>query len=191
MKQYNHVYISGDVEANGPTLGRHSMLSAGLAAYDIDKNLLGSFSVNIEEIENGEQHPDNMEFWAKNQAAYDATRINMVSPKEAAERMDEWLSNFKYKLFIGFPAVYDFKWIDYYLQTYANSTPFGHSKVIDLKTLAFAMIKPVNFGNAAKRNFPKRWFDNFSHTHIAVDDAIEQGAMGINMIRELQGLPRV
>jgi hypothetical protein len=35
---------------------------------------------------------------------------------------------------------------------------------------------------------PKEWFDPMPHTHIALDDAIEQGAMFCNMLRANQKL---
>jgi len=35
------IYVSTDVETDGPIAGRHSMLSIGSAAYDADKRLLG------------------------------------------------------------------------------------------------------------------------------------------------------
>jgi hypothetical protein len=31
---------------------------------------------------------------------------------------------------------------------------------------------------------PKRWFDKLPHTHRALDDAIEQGALFCNMLAE-------
>lgn len=31
---------------------------------------------------------------------------------------------------------------------------------------------------------PQRWFDPLPHTHVALDDAIEQGALFCNMLRE-------
>jgi hypothetical protein len=33
---------------------------------------------------------------------------------------------------------------------------------------------------------PKNWFDKLPHTHIALDDAIEQGALFCNMMRALR-----
>jgi hypothetical protein len=44
-----------------------------------------------------------------------------------------------------------------------------------------------NYRDATKRNMPKRWFDRVSHTHVALDDAIEQGALFCNMLNELRG----
>ena len=31
---------------------------------------------------------------------------------------------------------------------------------------------------------PKEWFDDFPHTHVALDDAKEQGALFCNMLAE-------
>ena len=41
-----------------------------------------------------------------------------------------------------------------------------------------------DYRHCAKRNFPKQWFDQLPHTHIALDDAIEQGALFCNMLKE-------
>ena len=45
------VYVSTDVEADGPIPGPHSMLSFGSAAYLPDKKLVGTFSANLETLE--------------------------------------------------------------------------------------------------------------------------------------------
>jgi hypothetical protein len=34
---------------------------------------------------------------------------------------------------------------------------------------------------------PRAWFDDVPHTHVALDDAIEQGRMFCNMLRENLG----
>jgi hypothetical protein len=31
---------------------------------------------------------------------------------------------------------------------------------------------------------PRRWFDDVPHTHVALDDAIEQGTLFCNMLAE-------
>ncbi len=38
------IYVSTDIETDGPVAGKHSMLSIGSAAYLADKELLGTFS---------------------------------------------------------------------------------------------------------------------------------------------------
>jgi hypothetical protein len=46
-----------------------------------------------------------------------------------------------------------------------------------------AMLK-TGYRESTKKNMPKRWFDELPHTHVALDDAIEQGALFCNMLRE-------
>lgn len=41
------IYVSTDVEADGPIPGPHSMLSFGSAAYRGDKRLVGTFEANL------------------------------------------------------------------------------------------------------------------------------------------------
>jgi hypothetical protein len=38
------------------------------------------------------------------------------------------------------------------------------------------------FYDSTKRNMPKEWFDPFPHTHVALDDAKEQGALFCNIL---------
>jgi hypothetical protein len=40
------------------------------------------------------------------------------------------------------------------------------------------------YRDCTKRHMPKRWFGKSKHTHIALDDAIEQGELFCNMLCE-------
>ena len=44
------IYVSTDVEADGPIPGPNSMLSFGSAAYSGGKELIGTFSANLETL---------------------------------------------------------------------------------------------------------------------------------------------
>src|SRR5262249_62046307 len=44
------IYVNTDIETDGPVAGKHSMLSIGSAAYLADKELLGTFSANLETL---------------------------------------------------------------------------------------------------------------------------------------------
>ncbi len=54
------IYVSTDVEADGPIPGPHSMLSFGSAAYLADKTLLTTFSANLDTLPEAQGHPDTM-----------------------------------------------------------------------------------------------------------------------------------
>ena len=49
----------------------------------------------------------------------------------------------------------------------------------------------VPYREATKRNMPRRWFTRSPHTHVALDDAIEQGQLFCNILREHRQAHRV
>jgi hypothetical protein len=85
-------------------------------------------------------------------------------------------------VFVAYPAGFDFLFVSWYLIRFAQKSPFAFSAV-DVKSYAMAMMK-TDFHQTTKRTMPKRWFDRLPHTHIALDDAIEQGALFCNMLAE-------
>jgi hypothetical protein len=60
----NEIYISTDVETDGPIPSPHSMLSIGSAAYTYDKVLMSTFSANLETLPGAQAHPKTVEWWA-------------------------------------------------------------------------------------------------------------------------------
>ena len=93
-------------------------------------------------------------------------------------------------VFVAAPAVYDWKWVDHYCLAYHGRNPFGHGTAIDVKTFAWGILGG-GFGPLSMRDYPAGWFDPLPHTHVALDDALEQGATFVNMLRAARGLPRV
>jgi hypothetical protein len=177
------IYVSTDVEADGPIPGPHSMLSFGSAAYRADKTLVATYSANLATLPGATGHPDTMAFWALNPAAWTACRSDLRKPEEAMLAYVSWLDALDgTPVFVGFPASFDFMFVYWYLIRFAGRSPFSFA-ALDIKTMAMMMLRK-DFRHCTKRNFPKRWFDDLPHTHIALDDAIEQGAMFCNMLAE-------
>jgi DNA polymerase III alpha subunit (gram-positive type) len=124
-----------------------------------------------------------MEFWAKNKIAYEATRQNMVEPGQAMGQFVSWVNGLSGKpVFVGYPATFDFLFVYYYIVHFGYDSPFSFS-ALDIKTYACAMMK-TEYRQSTKKNMPKRWFPATPHTHVALDDAVEQGQLFINMLRE-------
>ena len=82
----NEIYISTDVETDGPIPGPHSMLSLGSAAYTADKILVSTFSANLETLPGARAHPKTAEWWAKQPEAWAASRKDLESPEQAMTR---------------------------------------------------------------------------------------------------------
>ncbi len=50
----------------------------------------------------------------------------------------------------------------------------------------------TRYRNLGKSTYDPEWFDaGTPHTHVALDDAIEQGTILVNAIRQRDGLPRI
>ena len=111
------IYVSTDVETDGPIPGPHSMLSFGSVAFDESGVELGAFERNLQALSGAAGAPETMEWWAAHPEAWEACR-------------------------------------------YREST---------------------------KRNMPRRWFPAARHSHVAVEDAREQGLLFIAMLQESRG----
>lgn len=179
------VYVSTDVEADGPIPGPHSMLSFASAAYLANKQLVGTFSVNLVTLPGASGHPRTMEWWRSQPEAWAACRKDPEDPATAIPRYVAWLKSLPGKpVFVAYPAGFDFTFVYWYLLRFGDENPFSHS-ALDVKTLAMALLK-LEYRDSTKRNMPKRWFDaKHRHTHVALDDAIEQGELFCNMLAEL------
>ena len=53
------IYVSTDIETDGPIPGPHSMLSFASAAYRADKTLVGTFSANLHTLPDAAGHPQD------------------------------------------------------------------------------------------------------------------------------------
>ncbi len=181
------VYVSTDVEADGPIPGPNSMLSFASAAFLADKTLVGTFSANLEPLPGAAADPDTMAWWGRHREAYAATRTDLEDPARALARYADWLRGLPgTPVLVSYPAGYDFLWVYWYLMRFTGGSPFSHS-ALDIKTFAMVLMR-TGYRDAVKRAMPRRWFDPAQrHTHVALDDALEQGALFCNMLAENQG----
>ena len=180
------IYVSTDVESDGPLPGPNSMLSLASAAYTAEKELLGTFSANLETLPGAAPDPKTAQWWAQHPEAWAACRQNPEVPETVMRRYVAWLESLPGKpVFVGYPAGFDFLFVYWYLMRFVGESPFSFS-ALDIKTYAMAVLKK-DYRETTKRVMPRHWFDPHPHTHIALDDAIEQGALFCNMLAENRG----
>jgi hypothetical protein len=181
------IYVSTDIEADGPIPGPHSMLSFGSAAFRADKSLLGTFTANLVTLPGATGEPKAMEWWQSQPEAWAACRREPGEPAEVMPEYVRWLKALPGKpVFVAYPAAYDFLFVYWYLMRFAGESPFSHS-ALDIKTYAMALLGS-EYREAVKKNMPRAWFDPLPHTHVALDDAIGQGALFCNMLAARQRL---
>lgn len=177
------IYVSTDIETDGPVPGLNSMLSFGSAAFLPDKTLLGTFSANLETLDGASSNPETLAWWETNPEAWEACRKDPRPPALVMPQYVSWLKDLPgAPVFVGYPAAFDFMFITYYLYRFAGESPFSYF-ALDIKSYAMALMK-TQFQAVVKSQMPQRWFDDLPYTHVALDDAISQGALFCNMLAE-------
>jgi len=183
-------YFSTDVETDGPIPGKFSMLSFGSAAFLANGTLLDTYSANLERIPGALQDKDTMDWWNTQPQAWEAHRKNTKPPEIVMPEYISWVQTLSQRerakpVFVGYPATFDFMFMYYYMIAFAGTSPFSFS-ALDIKTLAMAALG-IDFRQTTKKVFPKFWFGPSRHNHVALDDAIEQGELFCNILRQVRG----
>ena len=179
------IYLSTDVEADGPIPGQNSMLSFASAAFRKDKELISTFEVNLECLEGAAADPDTIKWWSKHSEAWDYCRTNPQKPEAAMKKYAEWIRGLPGDaVFVGYPASYDFLFVYWYLRKYVGQSPFSHA-ALDIKTLAMVAMR-CDYRKATRMKMPEKWSDGLRGTHKAIDDAIAQGVLFCNILAELE-----
>ena len=183
------VYVSVDVEFDGPIPGRNSMLSIGAAAYVLPgTEPIATFEVNL--IRGGfpgaVEDPSTMKWWETQPEAWDAHRKNTKSPKEAMQAFADFLGALPgTPVFVAYPCGADFTFVYWYFHYFLGHCPFGYSG-IDIESLVM-VLKKQPIMSLKQEDFPKHWFRaDLPHTHIALDDAKEQGYLFVMLMQDLQ-----
>ena len=180
-------YISIDLEADGPAPGLNSMLSLGAGAFAGDGTLADTFSANLETLPEAREDPKTMRWWAKQPEAWAACRAQTQEPKQAMRSFNTWVQihakTVGTPVMVAYPAAFDTMWVQWYLHRFVGDDPFRR-RAIDVKTLAMVAMGK-GYRTAVKARMPRHWHAVARHTHVAVDDAIEQGELFMNIVREL------
>lgn len=190
----DQMFVSIDVEMDGPCAGLNSMLSWGAAAFDLRRGVLGVEDCNLELLEGAEPHPKTEEFWNKtdaNRRAYAATRVDPVNPRAAMVKLAKFArrhADGRRAVFAGYPASYDFSQVNYYFHRFLGENPFGW-QAFDFKSGVMMALK-IPFLQVSKRRFPKKWRPTGPRGgHVAKYDALNQAEQMIHMLCEHFGLP--
>ncbi|MFE7633708.1 3'-5' exonuclease [Kitasatospora sp. NPDC001119] len=186
------VYVSVDVEADGPIPGPYSMVSFGavVAGWHDGEGFRragaggAGFYRELRPI-SAEYVPEALAVSGLDRAALEA---DGADPAAAMREFGRWVEGVRggpggrrYRpVMVGYPAVYDWQFLYWYLVRFTGSSPFGHSGCLDLKTL-YAARAGVPFAGIGKRSMPPELLPDLPHTHHALDDAREQAELFANL----------
>lgn len=174
------MYISADVETDGPIPGRYSMLSFGLAvAATFDGKSFAprdiaaaTFYRELQPIAD-EWLPEAVEASGLDR---DALAREGVEPKVAMTEAAEWVASVAADarpVLVGYPVVFDWMFLHWYFVAFAGESPFGFSGALDIKTM-YQQKAGVTLDKAGRTDLPRALRASRPHTHNARDDAIEQ-----------------
>ena len=160
------------------------MISFASAAYEISDSLmklLTTFTANLAYLPGAYGHPKKMEFWKNQPVIWKTCRQNPQPPELIMPRYAEWLNSLPGKpIFISYAMGFDFTFIYWYLIRFTGASPFEDSG-IDMHSFAMAYLKKDYLGSG-KDTLPASWFNERQVSHLALNDAIDQGALFCNMI---------
>jgi 3' exoribonuclease, RNase T-like len=182
------VYISLDVEADGPIPGPYSMLSFGLA---VCATFDGTTFVPLDPAERtfyAELKPISDEFVPDALAVSGLDRdLLMAEGRDPAEAMNAaaaWIAaQAGEPVVVAYPLGFDWMWLYWYFMRFADGgSPFSHSRHLDMKTM-YATKARTTVSRSTKRQMPNALKSTRKHTHNALDDAIEQAELFQNLFR--------
>jgi hypothetical protein len=178
------VYVSVDVEADGPIPGPYSMLSFGMAfcgtgdddGFAASDPAARTFYAELKPIS------DTFEPGALAVSGLDRDRLAVEGrePGEAMNAAAAWVAEIAAgatPVFVAYPLGYDWMWTYWYFVRFAEEgSPFGHSRHVDMKTL-FAAKAGALISRSTKSQMPAGLLPQRPHTHNALDDAVEQAEL--------------
>jgi ribonuclease T len=164
------VFVSVDIEADGPIPGDHSMLSLGAAVVGrVDL----TFYREIKPI-SGRFDPEAL---AVSGLDRDKLAAEGAEPEAAMQDFAAFLAGAQPSgrpVFVGFNATFDWMFVNWYFIHFIGRNPFGISG-LDIKSYYMGAFGKRRWGDTTKRRFDKRFLGDTPHTHNALDDAREQG----------------
>jgi len=187
-------YFAVDIEADGPIPGPYSMLSIGVAyagcqddtgfypVDDISANVFYRELCPISEI----FVPRALEVSGLDR---DHLLIYGTDPAQAMREFTTWVHDTAAGLgkpvFVGYPGGYDWLFAYWYLINFTGYSPFGHGRMLDLKSY-YAGHTGRPLAGIIKKTIPRELMSARKHTHRADDDAMEQGELGNNIIQAVR-----
>jgi hypothetical protein len=182
------IYISADIETDGPVPGNFSMLSFGLAAVAI-------YDGKTVQRLNARAHAA---YWELKPVAprFDPAALSVngldrdrllrtgetpADAMRAAARWVEGVAGDRKPVLVAYPVAFDWLFLHWYFETYAGGSPFGHGNCVDIRSL-YMGASGSTFSASSNRRIPPELRPDAAHTHHALEDAIEQGQLFVNIL---------
>ncbi|MFD6885260.1 MTH938/NDUFAF3 family protein [Streptomyces sp. NPDC059957] len=182
------LYISVDVEADGPIPGPYSMISFGAAVAGRQDGASYTAADPEQDTFYRELRPISEAYVPEALAVSGLDRDRLLregaEPAVAMAEFRAWVREVSagaQPVMCAYPASFDWTFLYWYLMSFGGDSPFGHSGCLDMKTLYAAKAR-VPLRAAVKGRMPKELLSRRPHTHHALDDAVEQAELMSNLM---------
>lgn len=187
------IYVSVDIETDGPAPGLNSMLALGAVAYDQQENQVDSWYFTFDQLPGAQQDPGTMKWWETQPEAWLEVNSNTWAPEVAVPLFAAWCEALPGKpVAVAKPAAFDFAFINYYCHRFAGRNPLGFA-ALDIRSYANGIA-----GYPSYYGLPKEKIREMAgpadtsglRDHHALDDAIRQGRLFLALRRHALALSR-
>jgi DNA polymerase III alpha subunit (gram-positive type) len=182
------LYVSVDIEADGPIPGEYSMLSFALClASRYDGSELEVLEPGPQTTFYAELKPISDRF---EQTALDVHGLDRdalardgAEPEAAMREAAEWIAGHAdgaRPVLVAYPLAFDWMFLHWYFVRYTGESPFGHATCLDIRSLYLARAL-TPFDRSGQPSMPAELLPSRPHTHNAADDAQEQAELFNNV----------
>lgn len=184
------VYLSFDIEADGPSPARNNMISLGICGLDINCNELYRYEANILPLVDHSVDPATMaRFWDKNPVAWTHATSNQITCIQAMDRLADDLAKLTcdgYRfVWVAQPAAYDWQWLNYYWN-YAIDHDMQPSVSLGYKADCISTMFSTYVSMKKNIDQTKLWNELYGHNpsdHVAYYDARHQGYVYVKLLK--------
>ncbi len=180
MARKPEVFVSIDIETDGPAAGLNSMLALGAVAFDQDGSACGIWYSTLVPLSNGRQDPATMDWWQTQPEAWAEVTDKPRLPEVSIPEFCIWVNRLPGKpIAVAWPAAFDFSFVNYYCHRFSAGNPLGFA-CLDIRSYANGLLDYQNYYGLRENQIRKMAGDidkTGLRPHVAVDDAIEQGRL--------------
>ena len=177
------IYVSIDVEADGPAPGLHSMLALGAAAFVPDGDGWAEpdpWYATLQPLPGAAQDPETMSWWGTQPEAWREVTASPQDPAVALPGFVAWCRVLPGRpVAVGWPIAFDFAFVNYYCHRFTGGNPLGFAG-LDIRSYASGLGCQREYYQLPEWKLQAMAGETDTaglRAHIAVDDAIGQGRL--------------
>jgi 3'-5' exoribonuclease Rv2179c-like domain len=180
------IFVSVDIETDGPCPGLNSMLALGAVAYDGQENQLGTWYSTLAPLMDCARDPGTMEWWATQPEAWAEVSGSRNRARDMIPDFGYWCEALRgTPVAVSWPAVFDFAYVNYYLHRFTSQNPLGYA-ALDIRSYASGIAGCTRYSQLSEQQVhelagPVDTTD--LRPHFALDDAIGQGRLFLGLRR--------